>query len=224
MWLPSSTSGKLRLAANTQYTVVLKGGGANARAYFRPPQDTTCFRSQAGSAIDYYFMYGPDLNQVIAQYRETTGDAPLFPKWAYGFWQCRERYLSQKQLLDAAAAFRQRQIPVDVIVQDWQYWGKYGWNALKFDEQYYPDPAQMLRQLHAEDVHFAISVWSRYGPETDVYKRMQAESLLVPGTPWIDAFNPKARQLLWAEMEQRPFRPRRGRLVEWMRLNLRMTL
>lgn len=92
IWLPSSASGKLRLAANTQYTAVLKGGGENARAYFRPPQDTTCFRSEAGSAIDYYFLYGPDPNDIIAQYRQATGEAPLFPKWAYGFWQCRERY------------------------------------------------------------------------------------------------------------------------------------
>lgn len=78
----------------------------------------------------------------MSHYRDLTGPAPLLPRWAYGFWQCRERYASQQQILDTAAEFRTRKIPVDVLVQDWQYWGKYGWNAMKFDETHYPDPAK----------------------------------------------------------------------------------
>ena len=80
----------------------------------RPPQDTTTFRSEVGQAIDYYFFYGPELNRVISEYRALTGEAPLFPKWAYGYWQCRERYHSQQEILDTAAEFRKRKIPVDV--------------------------------------------------------------------------------------------------------------
>ena len=111
------------------------------------------FQSQVGQAVDYYFIYGPEPDQVVAQYREFTGAAPLLPRWAYGFWQCRERYSSQQQILDTAAEFRKREIPVDAFVQDWQYWGKYGWNAMRFDESAYPDPAEMMTALHKEDLH-----------------------------------------------------------------------
>ena len=102
-----------------------------------------------GQAIDYYFFYGPELNQVIADYRQLTGEAPMFPKWVYGFWQCRERYHTQKEILDVGMEFRKRNLPVDALVQDWQYWGKYGWNAMKFDETNYPDPKGMMEQFHA---------------------------------------------------------------------------
>jgi len=103
------------------------------------------------------------LNGVISGYRQLTGEAPLFPKWAYGYWQCRERYSSQQEILDTATEFRKRNIPVDALVQDWQYWGKYGWNAMKFDEDRYPQPKEMIEQLHAKDLHLMISVWSRFG-------------------------------------------------------------
>ncbi len=196
-WVPYSGSGKLSLDAHTEYTLHMTGGGKDAAVVVRPPADTMGFRSEAGNAIDYYFFYGPDLNDVIAEYREATGTAPLFPRWAYGFWQCRERYSTQAQLLDAGAGFRERHLPIDVIVQDWQYWGKYSWNAMRFDEANYPDPGAMVRQLHAEDIHFVISVWSKFAAETEIYKKMRGGSLLVPGTEWFDAFNPRARELYW---------------------------
>jgi alpha-D-xyloside xylohydrolase len=141
------------------------------------------------------------LNHVISEYRALTGEAPLFPKWAYGYWQCRERYHSQQEILDTAAEFRRRKIPVDALVQDWQYWGKYGWNAMKFDEDHYPRPKEMLDQLHASDLHMMISIWSKFGEDTDVYKRMQAQSFLVPGTPWTDFFNPAAQAAFWSELK-----------------------
>jgi alpha-D-xyloside xylohydrolase len=103
------------------------------------------------------------LNRVISDFRQLTGKAPLFPKWAYGYCQGRERYHSQQEILDTAAEFRKRKIPVDALVQDWQYWGKYGWSAMKFDEDHYANPKQMLDQLHSEDLHLLISVWSRLG-------------------------------------------------------------
>ena len=146
MWVADSASAKIRLEAETDYKISAQTGG-NTSLFVRPPSATTEFRSEAGGAVDYYFFYGPELNQVIAEYRQMTGAAPLLPQWAYGFWQCRERYSSQQQILDTAAEFRTRKIPVDVIVQDWQYWGKYGWNALRFDERYYPEPAQLMTQL-----------------------------------------------------------------------------
>ena len=202
MWTPTSASGSVELEPNKQYEISARGGPGGVQLAVRPPADTTTFRSEVGQAIDYYFFYGPELNRVIADYRQLTGEAPLFPKWAYGYWQCRERYHSQQEILDTAAEFRKRKIPVDALVQDWQYWGKYGWSAMKFDEDHYPQPKQMLHQLHAEDLHMMISIWSRFGEDTDVYKRMSAQSLLIPGTPWTDFFNPKAQATFWSELNK----------------------
>jgi alpha-D-xyloside xylohydrolase len=214
MWTPTSASGVLDLDANKEYEISARGGPGGVQLAVRPPSDTTTFRSELGQAIDYYFFYGPELNRVIADYRQLTGEAPLFPKWAYGYWQCRERYHSQQEILDTAAEFRKRKIPVDVLVQDWQYWGKYGWSAMKFDEDYYPQPKQMLNQLHAEDLHMMISIWSRFGEETDVYRRMSAQSLLIPGTPWTDFFNPKAQAAFWSELNKGIFQD--GMDAWWM--------
>jgi len=202
MWTPSSGSGIVDLEPNKEYEVSAKGGPGGIQLSARPPQDTTTFRSEVGQAIDYYFFYGPELNRVIADYRHLTGEAPLFPKWVYGFWQCRERYHTQKEILDVGAEFRQRKLPVDALVQDWQYWGKYGWNAMKFDESNYPDPKGMMGQFHAMDEHVPISVWSRFGEDSDIYKRMSAQALLVPGTPWVDFFNPEAQTTFWSELKK----------------------
>jgi alpha-D-xyloside xylohydrolase len=201
IWTPSSASGVGNLEANKEYEVSAKGGPGGVQLAVRPPSDTTTFRSEVGQAIDYYFFYGPELNRVIADYRQLTGEAPLFPKWAYGYWQCRERYHSQQEILDIAAEFRKRKIPVDVLVQDWQYWGKYGWNAMKFDEDHYPQPKEMLDKLHANDLHMMISVWSRFGEDTDIYKKMSAQSFLVQGTPWTDFFNPKTQPAFWSGLK-----------------------
>ena len=199
-WVPTSASGAVDLEANKEYEVSARGGTGGVQLAVRPPEDTTKFRAEVGQAIDYYFFYGPELNTVISDYRQLTGEAPLYPKWAYGYWQCRERYHSQQEILDTAAEFRKRKIPVDVLVQDWQYWGKYGWNAMKFEEDQYPKPKELLDQLHAENLHMMISVWSRFGEDTDVYKRMSARSLLVSGTPWTDFFNPDAQKAFWSEL------------------------
>ena len=202
MWLPTSASGFVDLEANKEYEVSTKGGPGGVQLAVKPPQDTTTFRSEVGQAVDYYFFYGPELNRVIADYRQLTGEAPLFPKWAYGYLQCRERYHSQQEILDIAAEFRKRKIPVDALIQDWQYWGKYGWSAMKFDEQYYPQPKEMMDQLHSKDLHMLISIWSRFGEDTDIYKHMSAKNLLIPGTPWTDFFNPEAQTTFWSELNK----------------------
>ncbi|MGA8309123.1 MAG: TIM-barrel domain-containing protein, partial [Terriglobales bacterium] len=202
MWLATSASGSVELEANKEYEVSAKGGPGGVQLAVGPRRDTTTFRSEVGQAVDYYFFYGPELNRVISDYRELTGEAPLFPKWAYGYWQCRERYHSQQEILDIAAEFRKRKIPVDALVQDWQYWGKYGWSAMKFDEQYYPQPKEMMDQLHSEDLHMLISVWSRFGEDTDVYKRMKAQGFIIPGEVWTDFFNPKAQTAYWSELNK----------------------
>jgi alpha-D-xyloside xylohydrolase len=201
MWTPSAASGAVGLEAHKEYAVAAKGGPGGFQLSARPPQDTSAFRSEVGQAIDYYFFYGPELNRVIADYRRLTGEAPLFPRWVYGYWQCRERYHTQQEILGVGEEFRKRNLPVDTLVQDWQYWGKYGWNAMKFDEGIYPDPKGMMDQFHTLDEHVPISVWSRFGEDSDIYKRMSAKSLLVQGTPWTDFFNPEAQETFWAELK-----------------------
>ncbi len=217
MWVPESVGARIHLSANTTYRVVAETGG-NTRLAVRAPSDAMAFRSDTGQGIDYYFLYGPEPSQVVAAYREFSGPAPLLPRWAYGFWQCRERYSSQQQILETASAFRQRRIPVDVLVQDWQYWGKYGWNAMRFDEREYPDPAQMMSALHREDFHLVISVWAKFGAETAVKQEMEKAHLLLTGPAstaepgeakesdsWVDLFNPTAQKAFWADIDRNMF-------------------
>ena len=132
-----------------------------------------------------------------------TGPAPLLPLWAYGYIHCRERFHSNEEILTTAEEFRKRQLPLDLIVQDWQYWGKYGWNAMKFDEQFYPDPASMISRLHGMNVKLMVSVWSKIDPETDVGKQFAEKGYYIPGTQWVDFFNPAAASLYWKNFSER---------------------
>ena len=214
MWVADSAGAKIHLDANTAYSVSAETGG-DTQLRVRTPSDTMGFRSDASRAIDYYFIYGPQPDQVVARYRNITGAAPLLPLWAYGFWQCRERYSSQQQILDTAAEFRKKQIPVDVMVQDWQYWGKYGWNAMKFDEKFYPNPSEMMTALHRNNIHMVISVWAKFGVQTEVNRDFEKAGLILksaastgePGESketedWVDLFNPKARAIFWKDLDR----------------------
>src|SRR5579863_2378471 len=217
MWLPLSAGAKMHLAANTKYRVIAETGG-DTKLALRAPSDTMALQSQVGDAVDYYFLYGPTPRKVLAEYRDLTGAVPLLPRWAYGFWQCRERYSSQQQILDTATEFRNRKIPVDVLVQDWQYWGKYGWNAMRFDESAYPEPAAMMSALHRQDFHMVISVWAKFGAETAVDQEFVAKNLVLknaastgePGETkesenWADLFNPRAQKLFWTDIDRNLF-------------------
>ena len=171
--------------------------------FWRPADDRTVLRSPVADAVDYVVFAGPTPDEVISAYRQVTGPAPLMPLWAYGYIHCRERFHSSQEILDTAEEFRKRQLPLDLIVQDWQYWGKYGWNAMKWDERYYPDPAGMIERLHAMNVKLMVSVWSKIDPETEVGKQFMAKGYYIPGTQWIDFFNPAASALYWKNFSER---------------------
>ena len=205
MWVPYTTAGKISLPAQSPCSVQLLGGGRNARLFVRPLGNTTTFRSQNADRIDYYFFYGPELDDIVAAYRNATGAAPLWPKWAYGFWQCRERYSSQQQILDTVAEFRNRKIPIDLIVQDWQYWGPHGWGAYQWDASHYPNPQELIQSLHRQNVRFMISVWSN--PKGKAGADLKARKYLISGTDWVDAFNPAARELRWKYLNDAFFKP-----------------
>ena len=193
LWTPRAIVGKITLPANKKVSVTVRGGGKDVKLFARLLADTTTFHSDCGEAIDYTVFYGPKLDEVIASYRAATGQAPLWPKWAYGFWQCRERYSSQQQLLDTVAEFRKRQIPVDLIVQDWQYWGNHGWGSYEWDETHYPQPAELMKGLHDQHVKFMISVWCN--PHGKTMEDLKQINMIVGD--WIDVFDPKAREIRW---------------------------
>ena len=126
---------------------------------------TIQWASEVGDAIDYYVLYGPDLDQSIADYRFLTGSAPMFGRWAWGFWQSKERYASQDELLWIVDQYRSRHIPIDGIIQDWQYWSPGPWGSHKLDPSRYYDPKGLLQKLHANNIHMLISVWAKFDPD-----------------------------------------------------------
>ncbi len=200
IWLPSSITALADLPGHAEVKVELHGGGGGTRLYAQPwdPAHST-FRSSVGDGVNYWFFYGPDLEDVIAGYREATGAAPLWPEWAYGYWQCRERYSSQQQILATVAEFRKRQLPIDLLVQDWQYWGHYGWGAAAWDEKNYPDPKAMVDQLHQLHCKFMLSVWPN--PAGALHDALTKIHGLIDGTLY-DPTNPAARATRWQFLQK----------------------
>jgi len=157
---------------------------------------------EAGKKIDYYVIFGDFIDDVIKGYRKLTGDAPLLPKWAYGYWQSKERYKSQDELVSVVKEFRERKIPLDVIVLDWRYWGKYGWNAFKFDEIDFPRPKDMVEEIHKMGAKLAISIWPTFGKETEVFKNMESKGCIIPGTTAVNPFKEGCRELFWSYVKR----------------------
>ena len=120
-----------------------------------------------------------------------------------GYIHCRERFHSQEEILTTAKRFRSEELPADVIVQDWQYWGKYGWNAMRFDEANYPNPKQLTDELHDMNMRLMVSVWSKIDKNSEVGKQMLREGYYIPGTDWIDFFNPEAAASYWKNFAER---------------------
>ena len=170
--------------------------------------------SEVADSIDYYFLYGPDFDHIIASYRELTGAAPMFGLWAYGFWQSKNRYRSQAEILSVAHAYRAKQIPIDNIVQDWFWWtlkGQHQFNAN------YPDPKGMIDDLHRDRFHFMISVWPFFEPGSEEYAYMSQRGWFIDKTRFenapyhhngmalYDATNPEARRYYWKLMNDHLF-------------------
>lgn len=161
IWMPRRYSGKKHLEAGKSYQVVFQNTGAKIPGnlfYNEPDYNKTVFSSTKGNAIDYYLIAGENPGKVISEYQNLTGKAPMFPKSAYGFWQCRERYHNQEELLENAREMRERKIPVDNIVQDWFYWPK-GTKGPEWDPAKYPDPDAMVKELTKLNLTLMVSVW-----------------------------------------------------------------
>ncbi len=202
LWLPPTTSWKMNLSAGT-HTITVRGERDDKPSvFFRPEQNTTVLRSPVADALDYVFFAG-SADETIGAYRKLTGPAPLMPEWIFGYIHCRERFHSQQELLENAREFRRHGLPMDVMVQDWQYWGKHGWNAMRFDEDHYPDPAGMVEDLHDLNARLMLSVWSKVDPGSELGKAFAEEGYYIPGTQWIDFFNPDAAAFYWKNFSER---------------------
>jgi alpha-D-xyloside xylohydrolase len=203
LWLPPTASFIGALAAG-EHSVLVRASDEDVPVLtFAPVDDRTTWSSPVSEGIDYVVIAGPTAADVMAGYHAVLGPQPMMPLWALGYIHCRERFHSSAEILATAREFRARKLPCDMMVQDWQYWGKYGWNAMRFDEDHYPDPAALVRDLHATDMRLMLSVWSKVGRETELGKDVAAKGFYIPGTEWIDFFNPVAARFYARQQTQK---------------------
>ncbi len=219
-WLPGRDYAKVHMEAGETYSLELTFAsdiGVNiADLSFLPPREepVTSLWSNVGDGIDYYFVHGPEMDDVIGGYRRLTGEAPMMPRWAFGLWQCRERYTSAEEVLEVLDGFRSRDIPVDNIVQDWQYWVPGTWGSHRFDESRYPDPAGWIEQIHDDyDARLMISVWPKFHANSANFDELldagflyelnleeDVQDFMGNTMTYFDAFNADARKMFWSQI------------------------
>ncbi len=191
--------------------------------------------SEVGDGVDYYLMYGGSADRVNGLMRRLTGDVPMFPLWTFGYWQSKERYKSQDELLDVVRRYRQLHVPLDGIIQDWQYWGSnYTWNAMDFLAESFGRPQEMIDEVHRLNSHLMISIWASFGPMTPQYHQLDSLGLLFRFQTWpqsgltfwpprmdypsgvcvYDAFSQAARDIYWRHLKKGLFD--RGVDAWWM--------
>lgn len=225
-WNPSVAKFQVDMKAGKRYPVKLEwipdGGvsyiGLKALSPVDPAeQKNIAFYSEMGEQIDYYFMKGNSMDEVISRYRTLTGKAQVMPKWSMGFWQSRERYKTQDELEGALNEFRERHIPIDNIVMDWSYWEKDQWGSHEFDPARFPDPDGMIQTVHDKNAHILISVWPKFYYGTEHYKEfdengwMYQQAIKDSVLDWIypgylgsfyDAYSEGARELFWQQIDE----------------------
>ncbi len=186
----------------------------------RPAQEAQrlSLAAETGKAVDYFFVAGDNKDELVAGYRQLTGEATMLPKWAFGFWQSRERYKSQEELLGVLREYRERKIPIDNIVLDWSYWPEDAWGSHDFDTDHFPDAKAMVDEVHALNANIMISVWPKFYPTTDNYQALNAQGCMFnknieqKNLDWIgsgylstfyDAYDPKCRSLYWQQIKDK---------------------
>ncbi|MBN1951011.1 MAG: DUF4968 domain-containing protein [Bacteroidales bacterium] len=228
-WNPWSHLVEFDMEAGKKYPVKLEwipdAGESFVAFKYKTPYDPVAQQklslwSEVADQIDYYFVTGDDLDEVISGYRQLTGKSPIMPKWAMGKWQCRERYKTQEELLGVVKEFRKRHIPLDNIVLDWMYWPENRWGDHNFDLTRFPDAKGMIDELHAMNARLMISVWPKVYEETENYKYMNERGWVYPENiknrqkDWVgpgyistfyDAFNAEARDYFWGTMNNALF-------------------
>lgn len=180
-------------------------------------QNRLTFSSEMGPYLDYYFISGKNADEIISGYRLLSGKAPIMPKWSFGFWQSRDRYASQKEILSIVKEFRKKHIPLDNIVQDWRYWKDPEWGSHKFDETRYPDPKGMVDSIHAMNAHIMISVWPKFYVATEHFKELDEKGFMYRQSvkdslkDWVgpgymfsfyDPYSSEARKIFWRQLKE----------------------
>lgn len=224
-WNPWYHNTQAEFTANEPQTIKIEWdsqGGYMFLEHSDPlPKDeqySLSFASESGKAIDYYYIAGDDADDIISGYRTLTGKAVLLPKWVYGFWQSRERYMNQQELLDVVKEYRKRKIPLDNIVLDWSYWPQDAWGSHKFDLKNFPDPKKMVEEVHAMNANIMISVWPKFYATTDNYKELDAKGYMLSNNvekegnlDWIgpgylngfyDPYPKESQEIFWRQIEE----------------------
>lgn len=202
-WLPPTVGFVVDLPAGEHSVRVNAEEQDKPSLHFGPARARTTWRSPVAEAIDYVVIAGPSADEVMQGYREITGATPMMPRWAYGYIHCRERFHSSQEIVDTLREFRRRKLPVDVMVQDWQYWGRHGWNAMRFDKAHYPDPAALMREVHGLNGRLMLSVWAKIARDTELGRATAAAGHYIAGTEWVDFFDPKAAAFYWEHQRER---------------------
>ena len=225
-WNPNTYKFARNLEKGKQYDIRLEWKPDGGISYIglkvlspRSPemQGNLSLSSEMGNQIDYYFIKGDNIDEVISGYRTLTGKAPIMPKWAMGYWQSRERYKSQTELLDVVKEYRKRGLPLDNIVLDWSYWPVNAWGSHEFDPKFFPDPAGMVDEVHDLHAKIMISVWPKFYYTTEHYKEfddngwMYRQAVKDSIRDWIgkgyigsfyDAYSAGARELFWDQIKE----------------------
>jgi alpha-D-xyloside xylohydrolase len=225
-WNPSVAKFRINMEEGRKYHLKLEwipdGGvsyiGLKALSPVNPEErQQISFWSETGDQINYYFIKGNSMDGVIKNYRELTGKAQIMPEWAMGFWQSRERYKTQDELVNTLAEFRKRHIPIDNIVQDWSYWKVDQWGSHEFDHTRFPDPAGMVKAVHDNHARIMISVWPKFYTGTEHYNEFNSKGWIYPQAvkdsirDWIwpgyigsfyDAYSEEARKLFWKQIDE----------------------
>lgn len=228
-WNPGPSLFRYTMQKGKRYALKVEWVPDSGESYvslkYLPPTPTALadhmqLSSEAAARIDYYFIYGATADDIIAGYRTLTGKATLLPSWAFGFWQSRERYKTQAEIMQTAQEFRRRHIGLDNIVEDWSYWKENEWGSHDFDSTRFPDAKGMIDSLHAEHIHFMISVWPKFYEGIANYNAFDARHWLYkknienrqrdwigPGyvSTFYDAYNPGARKLFWQQIKDHLF-------------------
>jgi alpha-D-xyloside xylohydrolase len=228
-WNPNSYKFSANLSTDKKYKLRIEwlpDGGVSylgLKALSPVPteeQSRLSFWSEMGKELNYYFIRGNSADQVISGYRTVTGKAQIMPKWAMGFWQSRERYKTQDEIVNTLKEFRKRQIPIDNIVLDWNYWPETQWGSHEFDKSRFPDPKGMVDSIHALDAQIMISVWPKFYQNTEHFKEfenkgwMYMQAIKDSVRDWVgpgyvgsfyDAYSGGARKLFWTQMKEHLF-------------------
>lgn len=224
-WNPNARKFAVNMEAGKKYSLRIEwvpdGGEAycGLRAYApvdEQEQGKLSLWSEMTQQLDYYFIHGSNADEVISGYRTLTGKAQIMPDWLFGYWQSRERYKTQGEILEALAGFRQRGLPIDNIVMDWNYWVPDSWGAFEFDPDRFSDPAGMIDTIHQNHAKIMISCWPKYYLTVDNFKELNDKSMIYQQSvkdslyDWLgykyafyDAYDEEARKIFWRQLYEK---------------------